>query len=93
MDVVTDSPADSPMWRLLRAGAVLEGLATGQAVTVLAAERLTEESANVAYRTDTGIVETIVYAEGLSRVREFRPGSAPSCSAVLTTPVFSTLSE
>jgi SNF2 family DNA or RNA helicase len=69
------------MWRLLRAGSVLEGLATGQAVTVLAVERLTDESANVAYRTDTGIVEKIVYADGLSRVREVKPGAVFSFDA------------
>jgi SNF2 family DNA or RNA helicase len=69
------------MWGYLRVGAVLEGLATGQAVTVLAVERLTDDSANVAYRTDTGIVEKIVYADGLSRVREVKPGAAFSFDA------------
>lgn len=43
MDVETDSPADSPMWGLLRVGAVLGGLATGLAVTVVAVERLTDD--------------------------------------------------
>ena len=68
MDADADDPANSAMWDVLRVGAVVEGLAAGESVTVVAVDRFTDESANVAYRTDTGIVEKIVYADSLSRL-------------------------
>ena len=81
MDADAEDPASSAMWDVLRVGAVVEGLAAGQSVTVVAVDRFTDESANVAYRTDTGIVEKIVYADGLSRLRAVKPGGAFSFDA------------
>lgn len=81
MDLGTEDVADSGMWRVLRVGAVVDGLATGQSVTVLAVDRFTDGSANVAYRTDSGIAEKIIYADGLSKLREVKPGVAFSFDA------------
>lgn len=64
------------MFDVLQTGATVTGLAGPQPVKLIAVERLTDDSANVAYRTDSGIVEKIVFADALTHVQPVSAGLA-----------------
>lgn len=66
---------------LLRVGATVIGLSGQEPVKILAFEPLTDDSANVAFRTETGIVEKIVFADALNHVRNVTPGNSFSFDA------------
>lgn len=63
---------------VLQVGASIAGLAGPQPVKILAVERLTDDSANVLYRTETGPAERIVFANQLEHIRAVQPGLATS---------------
>ncbi len=62
------------VFAVLKAGATVTGLAGATPVKILAVERLTDDSASVAYRTESGIVEKIVYGDSLTSVEAVEPG-------------------
>ncbi|MEA5456740.1 helicase-related protein [Sinomonas sp. JGH33] len=62
------------MSELLRVGATVTGLAGQEPVKILAVDRLTEDSASVAFRTEAGIVEKIVFADAMGEIRGVQPG-------------------
>src|SRR5438067_13403291 len=62
------------MFNVIKVCATVTGLAGPTPVKIVAVERLTDESANVAYRTDSGLAEKIVFANAFSRVREVAAG-------------------
>lgn len=66
---------------LLRVGATVIGLAGQEPVKILAFEPLTDDSANVAFRTETGIVEKIVFADALNHIRGVTSGNSFSFDA------------
>ena len=61
---------------ILRVGASVTGLAGQEPVKIVAVERLTDDSANVAFRTEVGVVEKIVFADALSQIRLAKSGLA-----------------
>ena len=71
----------SSLFDLVRVGATLTGLAGPDPVKVVAVERLTDDSANVTYRTDSGVAEKIVFANAISQVREVVSGQVFSFDA------------
>jgi hypothetical protein len=76
-----DDEQDS-LFSVLREGAQLTGLAGSGPVKVLSVDRLTDDSASVAYRTEDGVLaEKIVFADMLPILRVVKPGSAFSFDA------------
>ncbi|WP_375237733.1 DEAD/DEAH box helicase, partial [Microbacterium schleiferi] len=71
----------SSLFDLVRVGATLTGLAGPEPVKIIAVERLTDDSANVTYRTDNGVAEKIVFANAISQVREVVAGQVFSFDA------------
>lgn len=69
------------LFDVLQVGASVTGLAGPHSVKIVAVERLTDDSANVAYRTDTGIVERIVFADTMNHIRPVSPGLSFSFDA------------
>jgi len=62
---------------VVRSGAVLRGLAGPEPVTVVIAARLTDDAANVVYRTESGtLAERMVFATDLPRLTAVEPGAA-----------------
>ena len=59
---------------VLRVGETVTGLAGSTPVKILAVERLAADSASVAYRTESGVVEKIIYGDSLSNVQAVEPG-------------------
>ena len=83
-DQATDrgtEPSGRSLFDLLQVGASVTGLAGAEPVKIVAVERLTDDSANVAYRSETGIVEKIVFADALNHLRAVKPGLAFSFDA------------
>ena len=73
---------DRSLFQVLTVGATVIGLAGGTPTKIIAVERLTDESANVAFRTEGGgIEEKIVFADMLPHLKEVRAGSAFSFDA------------
>lgn len=69
--------APGSLFSVLREGATLVGLAGAAPVKVLRVERLTDDSASVAYRTEEGaLAEKIVFSEALNHLKAVDPGSA-----------------
>lgn len=69
--------AEGKLFSVLTAGATVTGLAGALPAKILSVERLTDDSANVAYRTeDGGLDEKIVFADMLPRLKAIKPGSA-----------------
>ena len=65
------------LFDVLRDGAVLRGLAGPDPVTVLSVTRLTDDSANVIYRTESGgLGERMVFASDLLHINKDTPGAA-----------------
>lgn len=62
------------LFDVLQVGAAVAGLAGPDPVKIVAIERLTDDSANVAYRTETGIVEKIVFGDAVNHIRAVQPG-------------------
>lgn len=69
------------IFNVLQVGASIAGLAGPEPVKILAVERLTDDSANVLYRTDAGPAERIVFANQLEHIRAVQPGLAFSFDA------------
>ncbi|MDR0481697.1 MAG: DEAD/DEAH box helicase family protein [Cellulomonadaceae bacterium] len=70
------------LYDILKVGASVTGLATqADPVKIVGIERLTDDSANVMYRTTSGIVERIVYADQLADLKTVDPGLAFSFDA------------
>lgn len=69
------------LFDLIKVGATVTGLAGPDPVKIVAVERLTDDSANVAYRTDAGLGEKIVFANAISQVREVVAGQVFSFDA------------
>lgn len=74
-------PNGRSLFDVLQVGASVAGLAGAEPVKIVAVERLTDDSANVAYRSEAGIVEKIVFADALNHVRAVKPGLAFSFDA------------
>ena len=73
---------ESSLFSVLREGSQLTGLAGSGPVKVLSVDRLTNDSASVAYRTEDGVLaEKIVFADTLPNLRVVKPGSAFSFDA------------
>jgi superfamily II DNA or RNA helicase len=63
--------------KVVRQGAVLRGLAGPEPVTVVVVARLTDDSVNVVYRTETGaLAERMVFAADLARLTAVEAGAA-----------------
>lgn len=73
-------PTES-LFDVLRVGATVTGLAGSEPVKIIAIERLTDDSANVMYRTESGPAERIVYANTVHHVRAVKPGLSFSFDA------------
>ena len=79
-----DAGAEStrrPLFDVLQAGASVTGLAGPEPVKIIAIERLTDDSANVTYRTATGLAERIVFADMVHHIRAVKPGLSFSFDA------------
>jgi superfamily II DNA or RNA helicase len=79
-----DSGAEStrrPLFDVLQAGASVTGLAGPEPVKIIAIERLTDDSANVTYRTASGPAERIVFADRIHHIRAVKPGLSFSFDA------------
>src|SRR3954469_22737281 len=71
------SGAASGVLEVIRPGAVLRGLAGPEPVTVVAVDRLTDDSANVAYRTESGaLAERMVFSSDLPGLTPVQAGAA-----------------
>lgn len=67
---------------VLRVGATVSGLAGSNPVKILSVDRLTDESASVAYRSEDGtLAEKIVFADTLHDLKPVKAGSAFSFDA------------
>ena len=79
-----DAGAEStrrPLFDVLQVGASVTGLAGPEPVKIIAIERLTDDSANVTYRTATGLAERIVFADMVHHIRAVKPGLSFSFDA------------
>jgi len=79
-----DAAAESarqPLFDVLQVGASVTGLAGPEPVKIIAIERLTDDSANVTYRTATGLAERIVFADMVHHIRAVKPGLSFSFDA------------
>src|SRR3954470_3854325 len=71
------SGAAGGLLQVLRAGAVVRGLAGPEPVTVVAVDRLTDDAANVAYRTESGaLAERVIFASDLAGLTRLQAGAA-----------------
>ncbi|TLM86011.1 helicase-related protein [Pseudarthrobacter sp. NamE5] len=66
---------------VLQVGATVIGLAGQEPAKIVAVEHLTDDSANVAFRTAAGLVEKIVFANAMDHLRSVKPGIAFSFDA------------
>ena len=76
---MSNTPAEesAPLPNVVRQGAVLRGLAGPEPVTVVAVTRLTDDSVNVVYRTETGaMAERMVFATDLPQLTAVEAGAA-----------------
>lgn len=72
-----DGTRGGSLFSVVTVGASVAGLAGPGPVKVLSVDRLTDDSASVAYRTeDGGLAEKIVFADMLPHLRAVAPGSA-----------------
>uniref|UniRef100_UPI00351A15A8 hypothetical protein n=1 Tax=uncultured Paracoccus sp. TaxID=189685 RepID=UPI00351A15A8 len=53
------------LFDVVQVGATVTGLAGPEPVKIIAVERLTDDSANVMYRAESGPAERIVYADAV----------------------------
>ena len=73
---MTDDSVDS-LFSVLRVGATIVGLGGPAPVKILSVDRLTDDSAAVAYRNEVGaLAEKIVYSESIAFLRSVKPGGA-----------------
>jgi superfamily II DNA or RNA helicase len=71
------SAPERSLLQVVREGAVLRGLAGPEPATVLAVTRLTDDSANVVYRTERGgLAERMVFAADLPGITSVEAGAA-----------------
>ena len=70
-----------PLFDVLQVGASVTGLAGPEPVKIIAVERLTDDSANVTYRTESGLAERIVFADIVHHIRTVKPGLSFSFDA------------
>ncbi|MFB8765314.1 helicase-related protein [Nocardiopsis alba] len=78
MGVEASSPG---LFDVLQVGAMVTGLAGPEPVKIIAVERLTDDSANVIYRAESGPAERIVYANAVQHIRAVKPGLSFSFDA------------
>src|SRR5690349_13565243 len=65
------------LFEILRRGAVVRGLAGPGPVQIRDVERLTDDSANVTYRTEAGVLaERMVFASDVGGITPVQPGAA-----------------
>lgn len=69
------------LFDVLQVGSTVTGLAGPDPVKVIAVERLTDDSANVTYRTDAGPAERIVFESAIPQIRAVKPGLSFSFAA------------
>ncbi|MBG6184722.1 SNF2 family DNA or RNA helicase [Arthrobacter sp. CAN_A214] len=68
---------ESGLFAVLKVGATISGLAGASSVRIISVDRLTDDSASVAYRTEAGaLAEKIVFADMLVHLKAVEPGSA-----------------
>src|SRR3954453_15723619 len=76
-DSAGDGVGERHLLEVVRPGAVLRGLAGPEPVTIVAVDRLTDDAANVAYRTKSGaLAERRVFAAQLSGLTPVQAGAA-----------------
>ncbi len=76
-DNAGDGAGESQLLEVVRPGAVLRGLAGPEPVTIVAVDRLTDDSANVAYRTESGaLAERMVFSSHLPGLTPVQAGAA-----------------
>ncbi|WP_131818777.1 helicase-related protein [Mycobacteroides abscessus] len=80
-DDVAATPSNGSMFDVLQVGATVTGLAGSEPVKIIAIERLTEDSANVMYRTASGPAERIIYANAVKYIRAVKAGLSFSFDA------------
>jgi superfamily II DNA or RNA helicase len=73
--------AKRPLFNVIQVGASVIGLAGPEPVKIIAIERLTDDSANVTYRTASGPAERIVFADRIHHMRAVKPGLSFSFDA------------
>jgi superfamily II DNA or RNA helicase len=75
---MTDTqPGEETLFAVVRDGAVLRGLAGPDPVTIVSVTRLTDDSANVVYRTESGgLGERMVFSTDLPMLSEDNAGAA-----------------
>lgn len=75
--VTETDTGESPLLRVVRQGAVLRGLVGPEPVTIMVVARLTDDSANVVYKTEAGgLGERMVFASDLPRLSVVGAGAA-----------------
>lgn len=73
---MTELPERS-LFSVLTLGATVNGLAGPVTAKILSVDRLTDDSASVAYRTeDGGLADKIVFADMLPHLKAVTPGKA-----------------
>jgi superfamily II DNA or RNA helicase len=73
----------SSLFSVLKVGAVVAGLAGPIPAKVLAVERLTDDSASVAYRSEDGTLgEKIIFSDSIKFLKPIKPGAAFSFDAL-----------
>ena len=80
-DDIAATASNGSMFDVLQVGATVTGLAGPEPVKIIAIERLTDDSANVMYRTATGPAERIVYSSALQYIRAVKAGLSFSFDA------------
>jgi superfamily II DNA or RNA helicase len=69
------------LFDVIQVGASVTGLAGSEPVKIITVERLTDDSANVLYRSDSGLAERIVFANQIDHIRTVQAGLAFSFDA------------
>ncbi|NKY08836.1 helicase-related protein [Cellulomonas hominis] len=81
VEVARTDVSGGGLFDLLQVGSTVTGLAGPEPVKVIAVERLTDDSANVTYRTDAGPAERIVFGSAIQQIRAVKPGLSFSFDA------------
>lgn len=73
--------AGRSLFDVVQVGAMVTGLAGPDPVKIIGVERLTDDSANVLYRSEAGLAERIVFANQADHIRTVQPGLSFSFDA------------
>lgn len=69
--------AAESLFSILRVGATVTGLAGPTLVKVLSVDRLTDDSASVAYRSEDGaLAEKIIFSDAIRHIKPVKVGAA-----------------